>query len=71
MMMVIEQPGIDVAFAKGGLNGGEVHGQRTILNKCGDLSESGGLFREHSFEERQKARPAVEAWAFGPMNLRP
>src|SRR5258705_3632029 len=40
MMVVIEQPRVDVAFAQSRLNGGQVHGQTSIVNKSQDLSES-------------------------------
>src|SRR5437879_9995365 len=33
MMVVIEEPGVGVALAQRGLNGGEIHGQTSIVNK--------------------------------------
>ena len=40
MMMVVEQPRVDIAFAQRRLYGGQVHGQTSIVNKRKDLSES-------------------------------
>jgi hypothetical protein len=40
-MMVVKQPAVDIALAQGGLNGGKVHGQTSILNNCSVLSELG------------------------------
>src|SRR5437870_5759978 len=48
MMMVVKQPAVDIAVAQGGLNGGKVHGQISILNNCSVLSELGN--------PRQKSR---------------
>src|SRR5438094_2681698 len=48
MMMVVKQPAVDIALAQGGLNGGKVHGQISILNNCSVLSELGN--------PRQKSR---------------
>ena len=42
MMMVVEQPRVDIAFAQRRLYGGQVHGQTSIVNKRKDLSESPG-----------------------------
>src|SRR5437867_8229024 len=39
MMMVVKQPAVDIALAQGGLNGGKVHEQTSILNNCSVLSE--------------------------------
>ena len=41
MMVVVEQPRVDVAFAQRRLNGSEVHGQTSIVNNGRDLGESG------------------------------
>ncbi len=41
MMMIVKEPGVDVALAERGLYGGKIHGQTTILNKGRVLSESG------------------------------
>jgi hypothetical protein len=38
-MMIVEQPGINVAFAQGRLNGRQVHGQTSIVNKGTELRE--------------------------------
>src|SRR5438046_4861038 len=39
VMMIVKQPAVDIELAKGGLNGGKVHGQISILNNCSVLSE--------------------------------
>src|SRR5271166_541036 len=44
MMMVVEQPRVDVAFAQRRLDGGEVHGQTPIVNKREDLGEFANVF---------------------------
>ena len=44
MMMVVEKPRVNVAFAQRRLDGGEVHGQTSIVNKRKDLGESGRSF---------------------------
>src|SRR6266581_2193470 len=41
MMMVVEQPRVNVAFAQRRLDSSEVHGQTSIVNKRKDLGESG------------------------------
>ena len=51
MVVVVKKPGVDVAFAQRGLNGWEVHGQMTILNK-------GSFLRERGLE----AGPAQGRW---------
>src|SRR6267378_200013 len=40
MMMVVKEPAVEVTFAQRSLNGGEVHGQTTIVNNDRELSES-------------------------------
>ncbi len=40
MMVIVKKPGVDVPLAQRGLYGGKIHGQTTILNNRGDLSES-------------------------------
>src|ERR1700686_1788531 len=40
MMMVVEQPRVNVAFGQHGLNSSEVHRQTSIVNKRMDLGES-------------------------------
>ena len=40
MVMVVEQPRVNVAFAQRRLDGSEVHGQTSIVNKSKDLGES-------------------------------
>jgi hypothetical protein len=37
MVMVIKKPRVNVAFAERRLNGGEVHGQTSIVNKGGEF----------------------------------
>src|SRR5207237_8513805 len=44
-MMVVKQPAVDIALAQGGLNGGKVHGQISILNNCSVLSELGNPYQ--------------------------
>jgi hypothetical protein len=39
-MMVVKQPGVDIALAQSCLNGGKIHGQTTILTMTEVLSES-------------------------------
>ena len=39
MVMVAEQPGVNVAFAQRRLDGSKVHGQTSIVNKSKDLGE--------------------------------
>ena len=41
MMVIVEQPGVNVSLAQRGLYGGKIHGQITILNNQSHLSESG------------------------------
>ena len=41
MVMVVEQPRVNIAFAQCRLDGSEVHGQTFIVNKSKDLGESG------------------------------
>ena len=41
MMVVIKEPGVNVALAERCLYGGKIHGQITILNNARVLSESG------------------------------
>src|SRR5580704_17246601 len=41
MMMVVEQPRVDVTFAERRLDGSNVHGEIPIVNNGGDLGESG------------------------------
>jgi len=38
-MVIVKEPGVDVPLAQRGLYGGKIHGQTTILNNEGDLSE--------------------------------
>src|SRR5439155_13723998 len=45
VMMVVKQPAVDIALAQGGLNGGKVHGQISILNNCSVLSELGNPYQ--------------------------
>jgi hypothetical protein len=40
MMVIVEQPSVNVSLAQRGLYGGKIHGQITILNNRSDLSES-------------------------------
>ena len=42
MMVIVKKPGVDVPLAERGLYGGKIHGQTTILNNRGVLSESDG-----------------------------
>src|SRR5204863_10159635 len=42
VMVIVEQPGVEVAFAEGRLNGGKVHWKKDILNNLRDLGESAG-----------------------------
>jgi hypothetical protein len=50
MMMVVEQPRVNVPLAQRRLDGRQVHGQTSIVNKSKDLSESGnwGCVKEES-----------------------
>ena len=41
MMVIVKEPGVDIAFAERCLYGGKIHGQITILNKARVLGESG------------------------------
>src|SRR5437867_9277658 len=41
VMMIVKQPAVDIALAQGGLNGGKVHGQISILTTGAGLSEFG------------------------------
>src|SRR5437764_9121991 len=45
VMMIVKQPAVDIALAQGGLNGGKVHGQISILNNCSVLSELGNPYQ--------------------------
>jgi hypothetical protein len=39
VMVIVKKPRVDVPLAQRGLYGGKIHGQTTILNNEGDLSE--------------------------------
>jgi hypothetical protein len=52
MMVIVEQPGVNVSLAQRGLYGGKIHGQITILNNRSDLSESG--FTTEDTEDTEK-----------------
>src|SRR5579863_902244 len=41
MVMVVKQPGVDVPFAQRSLDGGQVHGQTSIVNKVSDFGRIG------------------------------
>jgi hypothetical protein len=41
MVMVVKKPRVNVAFAQYRLDGIEIHGQTSIVNKSKDLGESG------------------------------
>ena len=43
MVMIVEEPGVDIPLAERGLYGRKIHGQTSILNNSGILSESGML----------------------------
>ena len=49
MMVIVEKPRVDVAFAQRRLDGGKVHGQTSIVNNGKDLGES-------AFAEQQLMR---------------
>src|ERR1700722_287625 len=57
MMVVVEKPGVDVAFAQRRLDGGQVHGQTTILNKTSHLSESGKVCEVSRLSAGASLRP--------------
>ncbi len=48
MVVVVEKPRVNVAFAQRRLDGSEVHGQTPIVNKSKDLGESAGRSYEES-----------------------
>jgi hypothetical protein len=52
MMVIVEQPGVNVPLAQRGLYGRKIHGQITILNNRSDLSESG--FTTEDTEDTEK-----------------
>lgn len=43
VMMIVKKPRVDVAFVQCRLDGGQVHGQTSIVNNGPDLSESAGV----------------------------
>src|ERR1700729_1660062 len=45
MVVVVEQPGVDVPFAQRGLDGGQVHEQTSIVNKVGDFGRIADVLR--------------------------
>ena len=62
MMVIVEQPGIDVAFAERRLNSGEVHGQNFIVNNTLEFREwvgEGG--NQCARETRHQRRTATRA----------
>src|ERR1700732_1788382 len=52
MMMVVKEPAVEVTFAQRSLNGGEAHGQTTIVNKDRELSESESGLESLAFRGR-------------------
>jgi hypothetical protein len=38
--MIVEKPRVDIAFPQRSLDGRQVHGQTSIVNKWGNLGES-------------------------------
>jgi hypothetical protein len=52
VMVVVKEPGIDVALAQRSLNGGEIHGQTSIVNKGKEF----GRIRVGELLPRPKAR---------------
>ena len=70
MMMVVEKPGVDVALAQRGLDGGEVHGQTTILNKCSDFANCAWEGLENYFG-RDLRPPAWDRYPAQTASTRP
>src|SRR3979411_2702777 len=52
MRMVVKEPAVEGNCAQGSLNGGEVHGQTTIVNNERELSESELGLEELGFRGR-------------------
>src|SRR5277367_2850384 len=49
MMVIVEKPRVNIAFAQRRLNGGQVHGRTSIVNNGLDLSESAAETSWQSF----------------------
>src|SRR5580658_402626 len=61
MMVVVEQPRVNIAFAQGRLDGGEVHGQTSIVNNEGEF---GRIVRRAG-----SASKDYRASGFGPRSM--
>ena len=61
MVVIVKKPGVDVPLAQSGLYGGKIHGQITILNNGGDLSESERGRTESTPKAYEIYRPRREA----------
>ena len=57
VVVIAKEPRVDIAFAQGRLNGGEVHGQTSIVNKGKSLRESGGLGEANWSSGIDRGRP--------------
>jgi hypothetical protein len=42
-MVIVKKPSVDVAFAQRSLNGGEIHGQTSIVNNAGEFGRIAGV----------------------------
>ena len=61
VMVIVKEPGVDVPLAERSLYGGKIHGQTTILNNGGDLSESG-----LTTEDTEAAEKILRVWSRCP-----
>jgi hypothetical protein len=57
MVMITEQPGVNIAFAQRRLNGSQIHGQTSIVNKGMSLGEFSRLVSAHSESGPRKILP--------------
>jgi hypothetical protein len=84
MVMIVKEPGIDRALAQGGLNGGKVHEQKSIVSACfaGVLQtlndfvdwvqQAGSLHRAHLLREGlHEGWPMLEEHALEGFQFQP
>jgi hypothetical protein len=56
-VMITEQPGVNIAFAQRRLNGSQIHGQTSIVNKGMSLGEFSRLLSAHAESGPRKNLP--------------
>src|SRR3954454_3154096 len=57
MVMITEQPGVNIAFAQRRLDGSQIHGQASIVNKGMSLGEFSRLLSAHAESGPRKNLP--------------